>query len=194
MRIFSELKRLVNHLRPWPDCWALCGGVVASVYRDTPRYTGDIDVAIINHGQTPASTIAESVIRELGLEPNMGFVPDPRGGPDQKNALVCGRGTHDERFIGVDFLLPVFPWVEKGVHRAQANLIDYGFAQVPTLTIEDLMLAKLNALQCIEPRPQDSDDIRSMMRSGLPIDYPYITREARALAITVPEWFGQGTK
>lgn len=188
MQIFSELQRLAKHLDRWPGSWALCGGVVASIYRDTPRFTGDIDVALIDLGSTAATQIATTILSEMGYPPVLGFIPDPLGGGEQRNALLCGRGTNNERFVGVDFLLPIFPWVPKAVERAQSNLIDYGFQSLPTVTPEDLFLAKLNAIQTSASRPQDIDDLQSMMRANLHIDYAYISREARCMGFALPSW------
>ena len=188
MQLLSELQRLIKQLQPWQGSWALCGGVVASVYRDTPRFTGDIDVALINYNDVTAQQIAEQVLRELGYNPILGFLPDPRGGGEQTQALLCGRATLSQSFVGVDFLLPVFPWLSKAVIRAQSNMVDFGFSSVPTITIEDLIIAKLNAIQFDTQRPQDIDDLRSLQRSSIVVDYDYVHREARLLGFNVPDW------
>jgi hypothetical protein len=168
--------------------WALCGGVLAAVYRETPRFTGDIDIAIIDSVGLTAEEAATEILREMGFSPVSGFVPNPAGGSKQTKALICGRGTNSERFVGIDFLLPIFPWVQTAVERAQTNLIDYGFASIPALTAEDLILAKINALQLPEQRAIDIDDILSILQSKLPIDRTYIRRGARLMSFNIPDW------
>jgi len=188
MQIFTELQRLVQYLKPWDGSWALCGGVVATVYRDTPRFTGDIDVAVVDTSSSTAEEIATSVLKEMGYTPKFGFVPDPGEGKGQKKALICGRAINSERFVGVDFLLPIFPWVQNSVERARSNLLDYGFAKIPAITVEDLILAKLNAIQSKEHRATDVDDIKSVLNSNLKIDKPYIERQAALMNFAVPDW------
>jgi len=188
MQIFTELQNLVKHLEKLEGSWALCGGVLAAVYRETPRFTGDIDIALIDRDNLAAEEAATEILKDMGYAPVSGFVPSPAGAGKQTKALVCGRGTKNERFVGIDFLLPVFPWVQSSVERAQSNLIDYGFAKIPALTAEDLILAKINALQSPDQRTTDIDDIQSILRSELPIDYMYIRSRARSMNFGLPEW------
>lgn len=187
MKIFSELKRLVEGLQGYEGTWALCGGVVASIYRQTPRFTADIGVAIIDCADQSAEDMASAVIKKMGYKPIVGFVPNFSGRSGQQKALICGRSEQSERFVGVDFLLPVFPWVSKGVQRAQENKVDYGFARLPTITVEDLLLAKILAINEGE-RLQDLDDARSILSETLRIDSDYLINEALRIGIVVPDW------
>jgi hypothetical protein len=138
VKLFDALKRTVAILDQYRACWALCGGVAASVYRDTPRFTGDIDIAIINTAGNAAKDIAQEVCKTLGYKPLAGWVTDHAGELIRPQALVLGREDNQGTFVGIDFLLPVLPWIPLAVERAQANCLDFGFALLPTITLEDL--------------------------------------------------------
>ncbi|MDC0358458.1 nucleotidyl transferase AbiEii/AbiGii toxin family protein [Oligoflexia bacterium] len=187
MKIFSQLKLLSKHLETFEGSWALCDGVVASIYRKSPRFTNDIDIALVDQGDLPARQIAERVLCEMGYEPMVGFVPHPAGGSDQCHGLICCRINEPESFVGIDFLLPVFPWIPKAVLRAQANQVDYGFARLPTITVEDLILAKINALASPQERIQDLDDVQSILSERREIDADYIFKESSAMQMSIPD-------
>jgi len=38
---------------------------------------------------------------------------------------VIGREREDSSYVGIDFLLPVLPWISDAIERAQANQLDY---------------------------------------------------------------------
>lgn len=158
MRILQSLKRTIELLTPWEGSYAICGGVAACLYRETPRYTGDIDIAIIDSSSKSAHEIAETVLKGLGYEPIVGFVTNHRGELMQQVALVVGREADQSKYSGIDFLLPVLDWVEPAVRRAQHNKLDFGFAQIASLTPEDLIVAKLFALQGAPERTHDLDE------------------------------------
>jgi hypothetical protein len=187
MRIFNELKRVTKHLRTKPACWAVCGGIAASLYRDLPRFTADIDIAIIDTPELAAKEFAWAVLSEMGYQPKVGFVPDPAGGRKQRAALICAREDSTQMFSGIDFLLPVFPWVPDAVARAQSNVIDYGFAALPTITEEDLLVAKITAMRD-SVRPQDEDDVRSVLRHSKGLDGNYVQRQCKRFETPIPKW------
>lgn len=185
MKLFSELKRVAGALEKFKGSWALCGGVVASIYRETPRFTHDIDIAVVDRKNQSAEELATEVLKLLKYDPILGFVGDLTG--HQEKALICGRIAEDSLFIGVDFLLPVFPWVKDAVFRAQSNLIDYGFSKLPTITVEDLLIAKISALQ-FKSRAQDIDDVESLLSHWTNIDIGYVLGQFKKLNITPPDW------
>jgi hypothetical protein len=187
MKLFANLKRATAVLEKYPGAWAICGGVAACVYRDTPRFTGDLDIAVVDHPLAPAREIALAVTTALGYSPIVGFVTDQHGKLLEQQALIVGRESGEGLYVGIDFLLPVLPWVEGAVVRAQANLLDYGFAEIPTITPEDLIVAKLYAYQGNPERPFDLDDVRSILRNQKTLDSLFIVKLATDFDITIPE-------
>jgi Nucleotidyl transferase AbiEii toxin, Type IV TA system len=190
MKLFHNLKLATSELKQWPGCWAICGGIAACIYRTTPRFTGDIDIAIIDHKTLSATEIANIVITKLGNKPLAGFVTDQHGALIQKQALVIGRENTDGSYVGIDFLLPVHPWIEEGVIRAQGNCFDYGFDKVPTLSAEDLILAKLFAFQGNPERKNDLDDLISIVRDVPKLDKVYLKERFKRYQLKVPEIVG----
>lgn len=188
MKLFSELKRVASSMSAYPGAWALCGGVVASIYRQSPRFTADVDIAVVAWGGQTPEEIASQVLLSLGYQPIAGFIPNLSSGPDEPHALICGRAEGDDRFIGIDFLLPTFTWVPAAVARAQQNMVDYGFSKLPTVTVEDLLIAKLQALPNSE-RTQDLDDIRSILLEWKNLDQVYLKQQLVRLGVSTPEWF-----
>lgn len=188
MKLFDDLKIACNELAQWPGCWALCGGVAAAIYRDIPRFTADIDFVIADHPDKPAKDIAEQVTRTLSLKPIAGFITDEGGRLISGQALVMGRRDTTSRYVGIDFLLPVLPWIPGAVLRAQSNLLDFGFAKLPTITVEDLLVAKLYAFQGTPSRVTDLDDIRSILQAQTGIDMSYIRSQMTLLSLhSIPE-------
>ena len=165
MKLFDELIRVTKLLSAFPGQWAICGGVAASIYRKRARFTDDIDIALIDSAGISAKNLASKIINELGYKEYQGFVPDTAKNNQQVLGLICARGIENEKFVGLDFLLPVQFWVQSAVEIAQANLIDYGFASLPTITPENLIIAKLIAVTGTPDRYQDLDDIKEIINS-----------------------------
>ena len=186
MRLFQSLKEVVSHLAPWTGCWAVCGGIAACIYRDTPRYTGDIDIAIVDHADLGASEIAESIVRALNYKPKIGFVTDQYGKLIQSRALIMGRETVAGSYIGIDFLLPSLAWIPDAVKHAQSNQLDFGFAKLPTITPEDLFIAKLFALQGTPTRTTDLDDLLSIARTQVVLDKEYLDIATQKYNLSIP--------
>lgn len=187
MKLFSVLKQVVQLLEPHNGSWAICGGVAASVYRDTPRYTGDIDIVLLDRPLLTAQQIAEQIASALGYEPIAGFLTDQKGELIKAQALVVGREQNDTGFLGLDFLLPVLPWVSDAVTRAQSNKFDFGFSLLPTITIEDLCIAKLFAVQGTPDRVIDMDDLIAMTRSAKSFDRAFFENRVTRYGLRVPE-------
>lgn len=172
MKIFSEFKKVVEILQEYNGSWAVCGGVAASIYRKESRFTNDIDIALIDHNGTSAEQIALEITKKLGYKEIIGFLPDIHNPNQQIKGLICCRNDNNESFIGIDFLLPIIPWIEKAVTTAQDNKVDYGFELIATITPEDLIIAKLIALKNTPNRKYDEDDIIEILKSQkLNIDY-----------------------
>ena len=186
MKIFQSLKTVTNLLKPFDGSWAVCGGIAACVYRDVPRFTGDIDIALGCTSSANPIDIANSILSSLGYVPMVGFVTDQTGRLIQQQALVIGREKEPGTYLGVDFLLPVLPWVQGAVSRAQENRLDYGFDRLPTVTLEDLCLAKLYALQGTPERHTDRDDIESILRAAARFDLGYFRAGLQSLKLSLP--------
>jgi hypothetical protein len=149
-----------------------------------PRLTQEVDIALVAEDPVASRERAEAVLRALGHEIALGWIASSRVGDPV--ALVIGRPPRESSGTTVDFLLPSLPWVEPAVERAQDDLIDFGFARVPTVTPEDIIVAKTFALT-IEPRRfQDMDDTRSILVGGDPLDLAHVVREFRRLDISLP--------
>jgi len=91
----------------------------------------------------------------------------------------------------VDILLPELPWVLDAVGRAQDNLIDLGFAKVPVITAEDLILAKCYAVRNFPDRFQDLDDLKQLFKDVQDLDTDYLRRRLVELKLTIPEHIKQ---
>jgi hypothetical protein len=187
MRIFDCLKLLVSQLNSEPIEWAIAGGVAACIYRSEPRYTGDIDIIISpRRVESDAALIAEGVLKRLGYKPILGFIAGEKIKTIGKPSLIAAREDTKGSFVGIDLILPVLPWVGPAIVRAQANKIDYGFGYLPTITPEDLVIAKLSAIQDTPDRPYDRDDIVSVCKNSPNLDRVYIVTQVSLFQIEVP--------
>ena len=187
MKLFENLKRIAKILESTSNDWAICGGIAACLYRDKPRFTGDIDIILSDSPETPARKAAEKIVSELGYKPALGFISGTRRKASDGPALVVGRENDAGNYVGIDFLLPVMPWIAASVERAQSNMIDYGFAKLPTITPEDLIIAKLFAIEDSPDRPYDLDDIKSILLQTKELDREYILRKIEEFNLPVPE-------
>ncbi|MBX7138042.1 MAG: nucleotidyl transferase AbiEii/AbiGii toxin family protein [Oligoflexia bacterium] len=186
MKILNSLNRVSDLLARYAGSWGICGGVAACIYRDVPRFTGDIDIALTDHSSASAQEIAKRVLSELGYTHTNGFVTDANGRLFPDKALIIGRENNPSAFLGIDFLLPIIPWVPRAVERAQSNCLDYGIKRLPTITIEDLCLAKLSALIAAPQRGVDREDIIAILRTSPMFDRQYFNSRAQELELIVP--------
>ncbi len=184
MKIFSELKKATGLLSKYEGQWAIAGGIAASIYRSKPRFTDDIDFALIDGENGTAAEIAEEVILKLGYQVYKGFVPHPLKNNQQILGLLCARTSEHEKFVGLDFLLPEQFWIKDAVELAQSNKIDYGFADLATVTPEHLILAKISAVQSNPQRYQDLDDITEILKS-VDVDVAIINQMAESYGLTI---------
>jgi hypothetical protein len=87
----------------------------------------------------------------------------------------------------IDILLPDLPWVRKAVERAQHNRLNLGFAAVPVITPEDLIIAKCYSLRNSPDRFQDLDDLKEILMSVEDLDRDYLEISLQALGLVVPD-------
>ncbi len=155
-----QLLRLVSDKLRTSGClYALCGGIAANVYRSTFRTTNDLDIALYlpnSKSQEEEKEFALKFFEALGIEARI-----PGVGSNSAHLVSAELG---EFLPTLDFILPSLPWVTEAVHRAQVNLIDFGFGEIPTITPEDLILAKAYALTVSPNRVTDKDDIDSILK------------------------------
>lgn len=190
MTLTECLEKTVLLLRKAEIPFAVGGGLAASLYRSEPRLTGDVDFVIATGGHDVS--VAQKLIQSLGFESRLIRKADFDGGPlfaiKKKNTpvvMVGGRESENPMGVGTDFLLSVLPWVTDALARGQENQVDFGFGGIPVLTVEDVLLAKLYALQSTGSRPKDLDDIHSIMQADPQLDAWYLRVQIEKLGIVL---------
>jgi hypothetical protein len=187
MKLLEIIKRVSRVLDKERCHYCLIGGHAASLYRSQERFTKDVDFAVLASSVSTSSKIAQKAISRLGLKPIIAFIP--RAGNEKQRKSVCmitSAPTKGELKGIVDILLPDLPWVKSAVERAQFNMIDLGFAKVPVITPEDLVIAKAYALNNAPDRFMDLDDIKEIFENVLDLDFDYLRETLRELGIVMP--------
>ncbi|MDZ4785997.1 MAG: hypothetical protein SGJ02_07965 [bacterium] len=87
----------------------------------------------------------------------------------------------------IDILLPELPWVVQAVQRAQHNKINLGFAAVPVITPEDLIIDKCYSLNNSPDRFQDLDDLKEIFESVNDLNLDYLSANLSKLSLEIPE-------
>ena len=171
--------------------FAVAGGVAASIYRDTPRLTKDIDLALDLGQQEATRKAAVSIVEGLGLRAAAVRRIELAGAPSMNKrrspiAIVVGRKPGERLGLGMDILLPSMPWVRQAVRRGQDNCLDYGFADIPTICPEDVIIAKAAALLDKPGRYSDMDDINAIFQSDCDLDIVYLVESFENLRLALP--------
>ena len=185
----EQLERSVSILEKHHLSYAIAGGMAASVYRDEPRLTKDVDFVISGEGDLVE--LSKKMLAELGLKAHPMRKADLDGGPlfaiKRKNTAVMVLLGRDENKIdpGVDFLLPENAWVPRALERAEQNVLDWGFKKLPTLTVEDVIIAKLIASKN-KDREQDILDLRGIFKAKHDLDFTYIIARMKEFRLTLP--------
>lgn len=185
LKILKQAVKVFEELR----CkYCLVGGHAASLYRSQARLTRDVDFAIMATPPSASRKLAEQVIVSMGLEPIPGFIP--HGSKEKNRKTVCmvmsTPAKHETKGL-IDILLPELPWLAQAVERAQYNRIDLGFAAVPVITPEDLILAKCYAVNNSPDRFQDLDDLKEIFENVSDLDIDYLDQNLTALTLSIPE-------
>ena len=173
--------------------YALVGGVAASFYRDEKRTTEDVDFAVAL--STNIVSEALDIARALGFEAKALTEAQLNGGPRfalrsrnrSPEAAILGSDKNGDIGLGFDVLLPSLPWVEESVKRAQSNTIEVLGVTVPVITPEDLLIAKLFAVNSRPDRDSDASDIRSILKARKDIDVTYLTSKVGEHKLAIPK-------
>ena len=189
MSLTNSLQQVLIQLENKSIRYALAGGLVANLYRSEVRFTKDIDFAIILDLED--LILLEEILKTLNLEfgqireGDLKNIPFRRKREKSKLQMIIGRSNEDESALGIDFLLSTIPWVEEAVLRAQTNIVDYFNFKIPTLTIEDIIIAKLYALQNTT-RFKDLDDLEQFLSNNQNIDYVYLAGRMARYNLPIP--------
>ena len=183
MSLTELFKTSLKTLRDLDCTFAVAGGFAADLYRKQTRGTNDIDYLFLAEGS--GIRLGKEMLTKLKLGTGEVRLHQLSRTPrmnkkSQEVYILVGRSADQE--LGVDLLLPPFPWFEKALERAQANLVDFGFGAIPTITAEDVVLSKLFA-----GRPKDHDDIISIFESARVLDLVYLAGEMERLGFILPE-------
>lgn len=188
----KALRRTVAALSELPCRFCLVGGHAASLYRSQERFTKDVDFALVADAKGKSRAIASQAIEKIGMKPVAGFMVLGDTARSQRAlCMVTSEPPASELTGMVDILLPEVPWVLEAVGRAQDNLIDLGFAKVPVITAEDLILAKCYAVRNSPDRFQDLDDLKQLFQDVRDLDTDYLRRRFVELKLTIPEQIRQ---
>ena len=193
----SALKKTVAALTQLPCRFCLVGGHAASLYRSQERFTRDVDFAVVASPKVKSRAVAEKAIEALGLKPVVGVIPLGKKEPKRPAVCMITSEPAAQELTGlVDILLPEVPWVPEAVERAQSNVLNLGFADVPVITPEDLILAKCLSAANEPDRFQDLDDIKQLFKDVKDLDIDYLRRRLHELSLVIPEpvrAFGPGS-
>jgi hypothetical protein len=181
----SEFLRLVGKpLTKGDFSFAVCGGIASSVYRTNFRTTNDIDFTLSfpeEKREISEKEFAINFLQSLGIKNYLGWSPGIATKDDSNLFLVVGElGIF---LPNIDFILPNLPWVRQAVERAQNNLIDFGFGDIPTFTPEDLIISKAFSLSIEPARVQDQSDIDSILAGKAIRDFAYLEENLRKLGL-----------
>lgn len=161
----ETLRRLEALLQRWPHAAAVIGGV-AIVARVRPRHTDDVDVVVV----VPSG--AGQQFLELAHE--LGWTDEPA----ETKLLLEGGLLHLSPSPGgaaVDFIFVDSTFLQEVVDRS--SRLDLGVATLPVVSLEDLLLLKLEA-----HRPEDIDDILAIKDVG-GLDLDRLRRDAERLGL-----------
>jgi len=188
MTPLRTLKQAVKAFKKLGCRYCLIGGHAASLYRSQERLTKDVDFALVAEPLADSRSLAEQVIKTMGLIPMLGFIPAGSKEPKRKAiCMVTSRPPPNESKGLIDILLPELPWLSQAVERAQHNKIDLGFDVVPVITPEDLVLAKSYALNNAPDRFQDLDDLKEIFGNVKDLDLDYLRHNLGKLKLKIPE-------
>ncbi len=188
----ERLEEVTKILRKTKGNFAVAGGIVANLFRPEPRLTQDVDLLLIAEQERETEELAVKILKKLGLHVGYARESDLRRAPmmNKKSTpvvMLVGRDKGQEADGGVDILLPRMPWVKSALLRAQHHLVDFGFAKLPTITLEDFIVSKAFALRDNPTRYKDLDDLKSILEGNREADIPYLASEFDRFSLSLPK-------
>jgi hypothetical protein len=190
---YSRLISLVsNHFAQIGVRYALAGGLAASLYRETIRTTDDIDF-IISYGESDIkklNILANKISRKVELVRKAELEGGPLFAIKRKSTevvLIRLLDKDNPKLLPIDLLLVNNKWVPKALDRSL--MLSNSTLEIPVISPEDLILAKLISLQNRTDRLQDAQDIREILLAQQNIDWSYLKLELVRHAVTIPEQF-----
>ncbi len=184
----KALKLMVKALNKEPCAYCLVGGHAASLYRVQERFTKDVDFALVADLEKNSRAVAERSIKAVGLTPIIELIPMGKQEPPRRSiCMITSMPLANEVTGMIDVLLPELPWVKVAVERAQANLIDLGFAFVPVITPEDLIVAKCFSVRNSPDRFQDLDDLKELLGHVKELDIDYLREKLATFSLEIPD-------
>lgn len=187
MKLLDIINRISSVLQKEDCSFCLIGGHAASLYRSKERFTRDVDFALLARPRSHSEAVAIRAIEALGMKPVAGFIPRKEGERKRRSiALVTSQPRKGELTGEIDILLPELPWIVPAIERAQHNLIDLGFAKIPVITPEDLVIAKCYALANSPDRFQDLDDLKELFENVRELDRDYIQQGLKRCGVSIP--------
>ena len=182
------LKEAICLLQKHSCSYALSGGFAASLYRQEPRLTQDVDFTLVAKNITEAQKIATTVQSSLNLSSGKLtealLIKAPQMNKKQSPVMSLAGRTKD-KLSGVDFLFETFPWAKIGVERALN--VNFKFAIIPTLTAEDLLISKAYTMTFHQVRYKDLDDFEQIaINQEIKLDYIYLAQQFEQLKLCIP--------
>ena len=183
---FTELfqisvKELVRQKIPF-----VVGGVlIASIYRLEKRAM--MSVQLIVDSEPKEMLFLEGLLLAKPFEM---ILPDsnlprhvtPIDSISQVKKVLFLEVSEDPR-LGLEIVFHNLPWIPEAIERAQYNRLDFGFALLPALTVEDIIVAKLYSSTQSSDRYLDLDDLQNIFQANHDLDLGYITNQINKLSL-----------
>ena len=187
MTSIKLLEESAEALKKEKCLFAVAGDITLNFYRDPPRAAKNVDLLLLSKN---SEELAIQIIKELGLD-----LIDEGADSSKQSGLLFGASSSTS-LVGMQennplaarlsFHLCGVKWVTNAVQRAQSNLIDYGFCALPTITPEDLIIAKLFALLELQ-RCKEIDNIQAIFEGDNDLDFPYLVGQLKKYRLCLPQ-------
>jgi hypothetical protein len=142
---------------------AVIGGV-AIIARGVPRFTVDIDVAVV----PPPGGVRELIERlaSFGIEPRI----DDAERFAEENLVVLARHRRTE--VDIDVSLALLPFEAAAIEQAEE--VRFGRATIPVPRVTALVIYKM-----VASRPKDLADVEALVVGGAAVDPDAVERTLR---------------